>query len=65
VAQYRCYFFDADDHVFEVDSADHPTDQHAIAWGHRLSRSHPKCTSIELWCGARLIDRQPCVSAAE
>jgi len=65
LAQYRCYFFDAENHVFEVDAAEHPSDAAAIEWGHRLARTHPNCASIELWCGARLVDRRPCLSAAE
>ncbi len=65
MAQYRCYFLDADHHVFEVDMAEHASDHNAITWGHALAQSHAKCTAIELWCGARLVSREPCVSAAD
>ncbi len=65
LAQYRCYFLDADHHVFEVDMAEHPTDRHAIKWGHALAQTHAKCIAIELWSGARLVSREPCASAAD
>ncbi len=64
MAQYRCYVLNADDHVFEVAGAEHPTDDEAITWADGRSRSHRRCAAVELWSRTRLVHRQPCVSAA-
>lgn len=61
---YRCYYFDAADHIFEAGTAQLETDAAAVEWGHGLSRSHPTCAKVEIWCGPRLIHTQPCEHGA-
>ena len=62
--EYRCFFFDAAHHIFEVDSAILDTDPAAREWGHQLSQTHPSCAEIEIWCGPRLVYTEPCQNAA-
>jgi hypothetical protein len=56
---YRCYFFDTDDHIIgtsppaQVSAED---DMAAIRQALALCEALPKdCHSIELWCGDRMV----------
>ncbi|HEX9464685.1 MAG TPA: hypothetical protein VGB82_18955 [Alphaproteobacteria bacterium] len=55
---YRCYFCDGANHILKVETADHASDPEAIAWAATLHRDAPQYTMVEVWQGARLIDRK-------
>ncbi|HEX9463732.1 MAG TPA: hypothetical protein VGB82_14130 [Alphaproteobacteria bacterium] len=55
---YRCYFFNNDDYVLKVETADHPNDNTALDWCLLLWRAYPQYRAIEVWTEDRLVTRQ-------
>lgn len=53
VTHYRLYFFDARDHISRALDIECDDDAEAVA----RVRDHPHAFAIELWQGARRIDR--------
>lgn len=55
---YRCYFCDEADHIVNVETADHASDEEARVWANGLHREAPEY-GVEVWRGLHLIDRYP------
>jgi hypothetical protein len=56
VPDYRCYFLDPYDHIFDVESVDQPTDALASEEGARRLRTM-LCHAVEVFDKGRLICR--------
>jgi hypothetical protein len=59
---YRCYFFDPQNHITDVEPIDQPTDDLArVQAGERLAAID--CHAVELWDGSRSVCRLGCPAA--
>jgi hypothetical protein len=56
--QYRCYFYDGDNHITAVETVEVADDAAAQHWAQAICRRHARAEAIELWCLNRMIERR-------
>jgi len=54
---YRCFVLDGESHISERLSFESDSDEHAIASAAEILEQRPQMATIEVWDGARLVQR--------
>ena len=55
---YRCYVLDSGNNIVAVEDASHADDKAAMAWAEEIFIKRTDARGVELWQGARMVDRK-------
>jgi hypothetical protein len=58
MAEYRCYFYDREDHILRIEVIEADEDHEAIARVDALYRARPQYAHVDIFNGNRLVARR-------